>query len=53
MVETHKQAVKRGKKNRASGAAFEKRVRLDLEEKGWIVDRWTNQVIFEEVENEG
>jgi len=47
MVETHKQAVKRGKKNRASGAAFEKRVREDLEEKGWIVDRWTNNIEFQ------
>ena len=47
MVETHKQAVKRGKKNRASGAAFEKRVREDLEEKGWIVDKFNNNVDLE------
>ena len=44
MVETHEQAVTKGKKNRASGSTFEKRVRLDLESKGWIVDRWTNNV---------
>jgi len=38
-----------GKKNRASGARFEKRVREDLEEKGWIVDRWTNNVEFSNI----
>ena len=36
--------VKQGKKNRQSGAAFELRVRKDLEEKGWIVDKWSNNV---------
>ncbi len=35
-----------GKKNRLSGAAFERRVRADLESKGWIVDKWTNNVEF-------
>ena len=43
-METHEQAVKRGKKSRAGGANFEVRVRKDLEEGGWIVDRWTNNV---------
>ena len=42
--------VKRGKKNKASGAAFELRVRSDLEEKGWIVDKWSNNVEFEKNE---
>lgn len=37
---------KQGKKNKAAGTRFEKRVRSDLEKKGWIVDRWTNQVEF-------
>jgi len=37
---------KQGKKNRASGSAFELRVRKDLEEKGWIVDKWSNNVEF-------
>ncbi|MHA1481869.1 MAG: hypothetical protein ACTSQA_00340 [Candidatus Heimdallarchaeaceae archaeon] len=46
-METHEQAIKRGKKSKQSGAVFEKRVRLDLEEKGWIVDKWTNNVEFE------
>ena len=37
-----------GKKSRAAGNAFEKRVRLDLE-KNWVVDKWTNQVEFPEI----
>lgn len=36
--------VKQGKRNRAMGADFERRVRKDLEEKGWIVDKWSNTV---------
>jgi len=40
-----------GKKNRESGARFERKVRLDLEKKSWIVDRWTNNIeIVEEFE---
>jgi len=38
--------VTKGKKNRISGADFERRVRKDLEEKGWIVDKWSNNVEF-------
>lgn len=41
--------VKIGKKNRASGADFERRVRKDLEEKGWIVDKWSNNVEFGDI----
>ena len=37
---------KQGKSNRASGQRFELRVRKDLEEKGWVCDRWTNNVEF-------
>jgi len=33
-----------GKHNRTSGQRFELRVRKDLEGKGWIVDRWSNNV---------
>ena len=33
-----------GKRSKVQGAAFELRVRKDLEEKGWIVDRWSNNV---------
>lgn len=36
--------VKMGKKSRASGAAFELRTRKDLEEDGWIVDKWSNNL---------
>ena len=38
---------KQGKKNRASGSAFELRVRKDLEEKGWIVDKFGLNVEFD------
>jgi len=33
-----------GKKNRKSGLEFERKVRKDLEEKGWIVSKWMNNV---------
>ena len=36
-----------GKKNRASGARFELKVRKDLESKGWIVAKWSNNVEFD------
>lgn len=36
--------VAMGKKSKASGAAFELRTRKDLEEDGWIVDKWSNNV---------
>ena len=42
--------VAQGKKNKASGAAFELRVRKDLEEKGWIVDKFGLNVEFKPVE---
>jgi len=45
-MKTHEEEVKKGKKNRAGGGVFEKRVRIDLESKGWTVDRWTNNVEF-------
>jgi hypothetical protein len=34
--------MKMGSKSRAGGGQFEARVRKDLEEKGWIVDKWSN-----------
>ena len=46
MKETHEHAVKRGKTSKASGKAFELRVRKDMEDKGWIIDRWTNNVDY-------
>jgi tRNA G46 methylase TrmB len=38
---------KRGRLNRAAGARFELKVRNDLEEKGWIIDKWTNNFDLE------
>lgn len=40
--------IKMGKHSRAAGKRFELKVREKLEQEGWIVDRWTNQVEFEE-----
>lgn len=37
----------RGKKSRAAGGRFELKVRKDLENKNWIVDKWTNNVDLE------
>jgi len=39
---------KQGKKNRQKGSEWERRVRKDLEGKGWIVDKWSNNVEFKE-----
>jgi len=39
---------KQGKKNRAAGSRFELKVRKDLEAKGFIIDKWTNNVDLEE-----
>ena len=39
---------KMGKKSKASGSAFELRVRKDLESKGFICDKWSNNVEFSE-----
>ena len=36
--------VKQGKRNRINGANFERKVRADLESKGWIVSKWQNNV---------
>lgn len=36
--------VKQGKRNKRMGADFERRVRKDLEEKGWIVSKWQNTI---------
>jgi len=37
--------IARGKKSRRDGKQFEKNVRIDLESKGWIVDRWSNNLV--------
>ncbi|MBW6442427.1 hypothetical protein K0A97_01430 [Patescibacteria group bacterium] len=36
-----------GKKNRAAGSRFELKVRNELESKGWIIDKWTNNIDLE------
>ncbi len=46
-----KSEVKKGRKSRAKGARFELKVREDLESKGWIVDKWSNNVEFVEDKN--
>ena len=38
---------KRGKLARAAGARFELKVRADLENDDWILDKWTNNVDLE------
>ncbi len=45
--------VIRGKKSKQAGAKFELRVRKDLEEKGWIVSKWMNNVKFTDAEWHG
>ena len=42
-----KSAIKRGSKSRAQGGQFELRARKDLEEKGWTVDKWSNNIDLE------
>lgn len=36
--------VAMGKKSREAGARFERKVRKELEEKGFIVDKWSNNI---------
>jgi len=40
-----------GKKSRAAGQRFEKKVRDDLEDHGFIVNRWSNNVEFQECDS--
>ena len=42
-----KKNKKTGKAARAQGSLFELRVRKDLESKGWILDKWTNNIDLE------
>ncbi len=37
---------RQGRANRLKGARFELKVRKHLESKGWVVDRWSNNVEF-------
>jgi hypothetical protein len=36
--------VELGRKNRAKGLAFERKVRLDLEKDGWKISKWQNNL---------
>ncbi len=40
----NKKNVLKGKKSKSSGSLFELKVRKDLEEKGWIVVKWSNNI---------
>ena len=42
-----KKKIAMGKKSRAAGARFELRVRVDMERKGWILDKWSNNIELE------
>jgi hypothetical protein len=42
-----KSLVSKGKKSKSSGGQFELRVRKDLVEKGFIVDKWSNNLDLE------
>ncbi len=42
--------VKKGRKSRAQGARFELKVREDLESKGMVVDKWSNNIDLEKKE---
>ena len=46
-ISKEKAKVERGGKSRAAGSRFELKVRRDLENKGRIVDKWTNNIDLE------
>jgi hypothetical protein len=50
-METHEEAVKRGKTSRKKGAEFELKVRKDLEAKGWLVCKWSNNIELKKLGN--
>lgn len=50
MVLTTEEKKAQGKKNRAAGGAFERKVRKDLISKGWIVSKWPNNIDLEKGE---
>lgn len=35
---------KQGKRNKQKGARFESKIRSDLENKGWIISKWQNNI---------
>ena len=46
-ISKDKSEIKKGRKSRARGARFELKARGELEDKGWIIDKWTNNVDLE------
>lgn len=42
-----KSKIEKGKRSKAKGGIFELRARKDLEEKGWTVDKWSNNLDLE------
>jgi len=42
-----KKDAEKGRENKRRGGTFELKVRRDLEERGWIVDKWSNNVELE------
>ncbi len=46
-ISKKKTEIAKGKKSRQKGGDFELKVRRDLEEKGWIVSKWSNNVDLE------
>ena len=42
-----KSRIRKGSKARAAGSNFELKVRKDLQKKGWIVDKWSNNIDLE------
>ncbi len=49
-IQKKKSDIKRGSMSKSSGGAFELKVRKDLEEKGWVVDKWSNNLDLEKGE---
>lgn len=45
-IKNKKDFSKQGKLNRAAGRRFEAKVRQNLEEMGWIIDKWTNTIDY-------
>ncbi len=43
-ISKKKSKIKMGAKSRAKGGQFEARVRGNLEDKGWIIDKWSNNL---------
>ncbi len=48
MEEEKRDYSSQGKRNRAAGGEFERRVRKDMEAKGWVLDKWTNNIDLEQ-----